>query len=581
LIAAVPVDPGVSSVTVNSVSGLAYTGHRDLTQDPDFYSVSVIDTSDNSLVTTIPMIGFARSIDVNPVTNLVYAALDGNLLTVIDGATHTIVANIPIVSAAHEGTAVNPATNRIYVTNLFADSVSVIDGATDTQIAVVTGVDVPWDVAVNPATNRVYVPNANLGTISVIDGATNSITATIAAGGGLRGIAVNRLTNRIYAAQFTGFASPGNLFVIDGNTNLVVDVVSVGSGTVRVAVNETRNRVFVGNFGSDSVTVIDGSTHAVVANVALGPDPIDLAVHPILSRVYIPDQRSTVFVIQDDIPEPEGCSTPETIDYQGFTANDCAAPQNSITVLNQAELDAYLSDFGFDGTHVRDVVVKFDPTGDVDIVSPCEIRLAGGGGFLEVQAERVCLYGRRGVTVAEDHGNPDQGISATHILLVSEEGSAGLSNGLHLTADTIKVIAANQAKVGLACTVEAGSLELISTGDLPSSDALVRQGSQVTADSMTLRASRAAKLGPDVVAEIGGSAVLESTGSAVGSVASIEQSAVLRADSVSQTASNKVVVGKDVLIEATNAVEIDAAGVCSIAASAVIVGSPATGSCLD
>ena len=48
------------------------------------------------------------------------------------------------------------------------------------------------------------------------------------------------------------------------------------------------------------------------------------------------------------------------------------------------------------------------------IVSPCEIKLSGEGaaGYLDVTADRVCLYGRKGVTVAEDHGNPDQGIVA-------------------------------------------------------------------------------------------------------------------------------------------------------------------------
>ncbi|HET9767242.1 MAG TPA: Calx-beta domain-containing protein, partial [Thermoanaerobaculia bacterium] len=198
------------------------------------------------------------------------------------------------------------------------------------------------------------------------------------------------------------------------------------------------------------------------------------------------------------IRENVSCAAASTIDYKGYTAASCAVPQNAVTVHDQTELNAYLANFGWDGSKVRNVIVNFNPAGQVTIVSPCEIRMkgTGTGGYLDINAEKVCLYGRKGVVVAEDHGNPDQGITASAITLVSEEGSAGFSKGLELAADTIDVRALKEAKVGLSCNVTANVLNVVSTGDLTTSEALIRQDSTVHAPSVLVQASRGATIGP-------------------------------------------------------------------------------------
>jgi YVTN family beta-propeller protein len=77
----------------------------------------------------------------------------------------------------------------------------VIDGATNTVVATVpVGYD-PEDVAVNPATNRIYTANYDTGNVSVIDGATNTVVATVPAGSHPYGAAVNLIANRVYVAN--------------------------------------------------------------------------------------------------------------------------------------------------------------------------------------------------------------------------------------------------------------------------------------------------------------------------------------------------------------------------------------------
>ena len=79
--------------------------------------------------------------------------------------------------------------------NYFSNSVSVIDGASNTVVATVAVGNNPGGVAVNPNTNRIYVANSGSGNVSVIDGASNTVIATVAGMSYPEGVAVNANTN--------------------------------------------------------------------------------------------------------------------------------------------------------------------------------------------------------------------------------------------------------------------------------------------------------------------------------------------------------------------------------------------------
>src|SRR6266536_1852186 len=70
------------------------------------------------------------------------------------------------------GIAVNPRVNRAYVANFRADTMSVIDGSTNTVIATVDVGSQPAAAGVNARTGRVYVALQN-GGVAVVDGRTN------------------------------------------------------------------------------------------------------------------------------------------------------------------------------------------------------------------------------------------------------------------------------------------------------------------------------------------------------------------------------------------------------------------------
>jgi len=77
------------------------------------------------------------------------------------------------VGSKPQGVAVNPSTNTIYVANLNSNSLSVINGSTNTLADTVSVGTNPYAVAVNPSTNTVYVTNSSGNSVSVINGSTS------------------------------------------------------------------------------------------------------------------------------------------------------------------------------------------------------------------------------------------------------------------------------------------------------------------------------------------------------------------------------------------------------------------------
>jgi YVTN family beta-propeller protein len=63
---------------------------------------------------------------------------------------------------------VNPGTHHAYVPNQDSNSVSVIDGTTDTVVHTLFVQQLPTFVGVNARTNRVYVSNQDSASVSVI-----------------------------------------------------------------------------------------------------------------------------------------------------------------------------------------------------------------------------------------------------------------------------------------------------------------------------------------------------------------------------------------------------------------------------
>src|SRR5262249_51686780 len=100
-------------------------------------------------VASIPLSGHPVSIDVNQITQRVYVSTSDNNFNVIDATSNVVVATIPVQAGI---LTVDEVHNMIYV-NSFC--IYAIDGATNTVVAQIP-IGFTAGIAVNPLLNRVY-----------------------------------------------------------------------------------------------------------------------------------------------------------------------------------------------------------------------------------------------------------------------------------------------------------------------------------------------------------------------------------------------------------------------------------------
>ena len=280
-----------------------------------------------NLLTTIPSITSPYAIGVNPVTNKIYVACQsgGGLVYVIDGATNTVKTQIAVGSVPY-AVAVNPLTNKVYVANETGNSVSVIDGSSDTVTTTVqlgTGAS-PFAVVVNTSTNVVYAINNGNDTVTVINGNDNTIIGTplpLGANTNPVAAAVNPVTNTIYVANNgdpnSPSGKPGNVTLIAGATvNGSITPASIittvgtgacGSGNTcqnprAIAINPITNKVYVVYISSNDVSVLNGSTGAFIKRVTVGNSPREVQLNTVSNMIYVanegsPPAKATVSVI--------------------------------------------------------------------------------------------------------------------------------------------------------------------------------------------------------------------------------------------------------------------------------------------
>ncbi|HEX4521320.1 MAG TPA: YncE family protein [Gaiellaceae bacterium] len=235
---------------------------------------------------------FPQFLAVDSKTHTIYVANGvSNTVSVIDGrtcnATTTSGCGRPRASVSVGpgpfALVVNEATDSVYVTDLGAPTVSVIDART-CNATVVRGCarrpatinvgQTPGGIALDTRTNTIYVTGESSDDVSVIDGKTcNARIYTgcrqkpfhVRAGAGARGIAVDEQTGTVYVAN----TSANTVSVIDGGTcNASVHsgcgqraaVAPVGTSPRRVAVDERTNTVYVTNAYSNTVTMLNGRT---------------------------------------------------------------------------------------------------------------------------------------------------------------------------------------------------------------------------------------------------------------------------------------------------------------------------------
>ncbi len=262
---------------------------------------------------------------------------------------------------------------------------------------------------------------------------------------------------------------------------------------------------------------------------------------------------------QEDFDEDgigDACdATTSCIIRTNYDAGGCSG---TFQAFSLADLDNYVAtNFGKNGgSNFQNLKIMDDLTASsLDIESPCKITLADN---VMLTADVVGLDGRKGVI--DDNGYT---INADTACVLSEQDSAHLGAGSVVNADNLTVQGAMTAKIGQNSTVDvADELTMTSTGDLSSSDTIIRSGSSVEAGTITLSASRSAHLGENTTTTAD-TITLLSTGDTSGSDAGLKAGADVTADDLSIFASREAKVGQNTTLVLTGDLIVQSSGSAS------------------
>jgi len=198
---------GGDRVAVNSTNGRVYiadmspyVGVPDVVRIYDGPSLSSVRTINLGSPTTLQSV----SVAVNPATGFAYATYSfGGNLHIISPATDDVVQEIDYSSSGLM--AVNPVTNRIYVTASRGEQsgIVVLDGNTHAELAWLS--DIYGKLATNPQTNRLYgTAGTGLTVLRMADGTTGAILAHAFVDGNTWDYAVHPALARLYVAYAAG-----------------------------------------------------------------------------------------------------------------------------------------------------------------------------------------------------------------------------------------------------------------------------------------------------------------------------------------------------------------------------------------
>jgi YVTN family beta-propeller protein len=290
-------------------------------------------------------IALASSADAQPFAYVVgQPNVEGGtaVVSVIDTATNGRVAAIPIGSScrlciATDGITIAPDLGRVYASNDFGQSVSVIDIASNSVVATAAIGGGPTAVVASPNGARLYVLNGSGASVSEIDTATNAILKTTPLGATqARGMAITPDGSRLYVSTF----GSNNVKVIATATMTVTATIPVGQVPLGVDVSPDGSHVYVAAYSSNVVNVINTTTHAVVT-IPVGTGPLSARVTPDGTRVYVAnDLSSTISVINTQTNTVVNivpvASNPRTLDFTPDGSRAYVANSTNIQVIDTA-----------------------------------------------------------------------------------------------------------------------------------------------------------------------------------------------------------------------------------------------------
>jgi YVTN family beta-propeller protein len=186
------IEVGLSPIAVT----FSPDGRRAYVSNQESTTVSVIDTSTARVVDTVSVQHQPTGIQTSSDGLYVYVVNTNGVLSIIETATDTVSANVPLTSNRPTFyVALSHDDQHSYITftdGALAGGVVVFDNIARTVVGSITVGKFPLGLDIERHGRTLYVANEDSDTVSVIDVATGSVTATIDVGRNPIAVAVER-----------------------------------------------------------------------------------------------------------------------------------------------------------------------------------------------------------------------------------------------------------------------------------------------------------------------------------------------------------------------------------------------------
>lgn len=175
--------------------------------------------------------------------------------------------------------------SKIYITNFFSDSVSVLDTTTDT---LTTPFSISNAFAITALGSKVYVGQDSDSAVSIIDTANGNAITQVAVGGTPAEFAAS--SDKVYTAN----GSAKTVSIIDSTSNAVTTV-ELGHTAEHIAIIGTK--VYVTSGADNLVTVIDTAGGNSTSSIAVGSNPYSITA--LGNKLYVSNRGNDTTSIID------------------------------------------------------------------------------------------------------------------------------------------------------------------------------------------------------------------------------------------------------------------------------------------
>ena len=278
----------------SSPKGVLYDATRNQVYVANYgsQSVSVLDASTGQVIGTIPTHEYAWQLAYDPVNERLYVANDfTNRLTVIDTRTDSVVGSLYAGCAFTVGVVFDPLNGLLYIECDLDSEVAVANPATGhvfKHIAVPDGTG-NAGIAIDPSNGNLFVANYFGDTVTVISGATNRVVDLVTVGPQPDGTLYDPLSGLVYVTLLGSSV----VSLIDPATDRTIGTIGVGSAPDGSVLLTADHLVAVANTGSDSVTLLNAETGATVETLPVGPAPTGLAYDPAARLIFVADTAAS------------------------------------------------------------------------------------------------------------------------------------------------------------------------------------------------------------------------------------------------------------------------------------------------